>query len=50
MIDTHAHIYGSEFAMEQAELVQRCKEAGVSHVILPNVDEQSLEEIKLLHL
>ena len=49
MIDTHAHIYGSEFASEQEELVKRCKQAGVSHVILPNVDEESLEEIKLFH-
>jgi TatD DNase family protein len=49
MIDTHAHIYGSEFANEQAELVQRCKDAGVSHVILPNVDEESLAEITLFH-
>lgn len=49
MIDTHAHIYGSEFALEQEELVNRCKQAGVSHVILPNVDEESLEEIKIFH-
>ena len=49
MIDTHAHIYGSEFASEQEELVKRCKEAGISHVILPNVDEESLEEIKIFH-
>lgn len=49
MIDTHAHIYGSEFAQEQSELVDRCRRAGVNHVVLPNVDEESLIEIKEFH-
>ena len=49
MIDTHSHIYGSEFASEQEELVARCKNAGVEHVILPNVDVESLKEIREFH-
>lgn len=49
MIDTHAHIYGIEFAQEQAELVNRCQQARVDHVILPNVDAESLLEIRDFH-
>ena len=49
MIDTHAHIYDSAYSQDEVEMVQRCKEAGVQHVILPNVDEETWEEIKTFH-
>lgn len=49
MIDTHAHIYDSVYANDCLEMVERCKDAGVEHVILPNVDEQSWTEIKAFH-
>ena len=49
MIDTHAHIYDSVYALEQEELVGRCRNAGVQHVILPNVDMESWAEIQAFH-
>lgn len=49
MIDTHAHIYDSVYSADEAEMVVRCKEAGVQHVILPNVDMESWAEIKAFH-
>lgn len=49
MIDTHAHIYDSAYSADEAEMVARCKEAGVQHVILPNVDMESWVEIKAFH-
>lgn len=49
MIDTHAHIYDSAYSADEAEMVKRCKEAGVQHVILPNVDMESWAEIKAFH-
>lgn len=49
MIDTHAHIYDSAYSADEAEMVARCKEAGVQHVILPNVDMESWAEIKAFH-
>lgn len=49
MIDTHAHIYDSVYSADEAEMVARCKEAGVQHVILPNVDMESWAEIKAFH-
>lgn len=42
MIDTHSHIYSEEFDHDRAEAIQRAMEAGVEHIILPNVDSESL--------
>lgn len=47
MIDTHTHIYLPEFDDDRDQIVQRAKDAGVKHLILPNVDT---ETIKPLHL
>lgn len=42
MIDTHSHIYSEEFDTDRAETIQRAKEAGISHIILPNCDSGTL--------
>jgi TatD DNase family protein len=42
MIDTHSHIYSEDFDADRAETVQRAKEAGVQHIILPNCDSSTL--------
>ncbi|MCH5230912.1 MAG: TatD family hydrolase [Muribaculaceae bacterium] len=49
MIDTHTHIYFPEFEEEYDALIERCKKSGVSHFILPNVDEESLPSLKVMH-
>lgn len=41
-IDTHSHIYSEDFDADRAETVQRAKEAGVQHIILPNCDSSTL--------
>lgn len=41
-IDTHAHIYLEEFDADRAAVIQRAKSAGVSHIILPNVDSETI--------
>jgi TatD DNase family protein len=48
-IDTHAHIYAEEFRDELEEMMLRVKDAGVNHVIMPNIDEDSLIPMKELH-
>ena len=48
MIDTHTHIYGREFSSDINEVIQRAKEAGVTKILLPNTDEESLSEIDSL--
>ena len=42
MIDTHSHIYSEEFDSDRAEVIARAKAAGVTKIILPNVDSESL--------
>ena len=45
MIDTHSHIYSEEFDADRDEVIQRAKEAGVTKIVLPNVDTQSLPRL-----
>lgn len=42
MIDTHSHIYSEEFDADRADMIQRARAAGIKHIILPNVDSESL--------
>ena len=42
MIDTHSHIYSEEFDTDHFEIIQRAKSVGIQHIILPNVDSESL--------
>lgn len=48
MIDTHSHIYSEEFDADRAETIQRAKQTGVYHIILPNVDSDSLPRVLAL--
>lgn len=48
MIDTHSHIYAEEFDTDISETIQRAKEAGIKHIILPNVDSESLPRMLAL--
>lgn len=48
MIDTHSHIYSEEFDDDRAKVIQRAKEAGVTHIILPNIDSESLPRMLAL--
>ena len=45
MIDTHTHIYTEEFDEDRDAVVERAKIAGVTHLILPNIDVSTLERI-----
>lgn len=49
MIDTHTHIYQEEFDADRSEVVARAQEAGVRHIILPNVDFESYDAMMALH-
>ncbi len=46
MIDTHTHIYLEEFDDDRELMITRAKEAGISKLLLPNVD---LETVDRLH-
>jgi len=48
LIDTHSHIYSEEFDADRNEAIRRAKAAGVRHIILPNVDSESLPRMLAL--
>ncbi len=43
IIDTHSHLYGDEFKDDLEDVVQRAREAGVEKILLPNINEDSIE-------
>ncbi len=43
MIDTHSHIYGPEFDEDRELVIQRARQAGVERILLPNINEASIE-------
>jgi len=42
LIDTHSHIYSVEFDADRTEVIQRAQSIGVSQIILPNCDSDTL--------
>lgn len=49
LIDTHTHLYLSAFSDGGRHAVERAIEAGVEHMILPNVDLATIEPMRNLH-
>ena len=49
MTDTHTHIYLEEFDTDRDAVMQRALAAGVSHMVLPNVDLSTIEPMYSLH-
>lgn len=43
MIDTHAHIYASEFDADRDDVVKRALDQGIDKILLPNIDLDSIE-------
>lgn len=47
-IDTHTHIYTEDFDQDINQVIERAKEAGVRALLLPNINEESIERIATL--
>ena len=45
MIDTHTHLFVEEFSEDLPSVIQRAREAGVECVFMPNIDDESLEDM-----
>ncbi len=43
MIDTHSHLFVEEFAEDLPEVIRRAKDAGVTHVFMPNIDDTTTD-------
>ena len=50
MIDTHSHLYLEEFDSDRDEAVKRAIEAGVGHLVLPNVDFDTFARMHSMHI
>ena len=42
IIDTHSHLFVEEFAEDRAEVMRRAREVGITHVVMPNIDADSV--------
>ncbi len=42
-IDTHCHLYASEFDADRDQVVRKALDAGVKQIMLPNIDEGSVD-------
>ena len=45
MIDSHTHIYMPEFDSDRDDVIKRAMTAGVTSMILPNVDALSIDAL-----
>jgi TatD DNase family protein len=45
MIDTHSHLFVEECNEDLPEVSARAREAGVTHVFMPNIDDTTLEDM-----
>ena len=49
LIDTHTHLYLDEFQPSPADAVRRAIDAGVCHMVFPNVDLSTIQPMLDLH-
>lgn len=42
-IDSHAHIYSEQFKSDRDEAIRKATEAGVTQILMPNIDHTSVE-------
>jgi TatD DNase family protein len=47
-VDTHAHLYHTQFDGDREAMLQRAADAGVTKLFLPNVDHDSIEAMHAL--
>jgi TatD DNase family protein len=45
MIDTHSHLFCEEFNDDLDATIQRAKEAGVARIYMPNIDDESIDDL-----
>ena len=45
MIDTHSHLFSEEFKADLPEVIARAREVGVTHILMPNIDETSVDDM-----
>lgn len=49
-IDSHSHIYSDDFSDDLDEVMARAREVGVDKILLPNIDVDSINQLKDTYL
>ena len=44
-VDSHSHLYAEEFLPDREEMIQRAINAGVEKIILPNIDQTTIQSM-----
>ncbi len=50
MIDTHSHLFTTQFDSDREEVLRRAEEAGVEKIVLPNIDLDTVPSMMELYL
>lgn len=45
LVDTHSHLFLEEFAEDLPQVIGRAREAGVTHIFMPNIDSTTVEPL-----
>ncbi len=48
LVDTHTHLFVAEFDADRAQVIARALDAGVEKMLLPNIDENTIEAMHQL--
>lgn len=48
LVDTHSHLFVEEFQEDRSEVMTRAFESGVNQILLPNIDEDSVNDMLAL--
>jgi len=46
IVDTHTHIFGSQFNEDLAQTIERAHKSGVISMLLPNIDSSSIKDVE----
>lgn len=45
LVDSHSHLFLEEFADDLPQVIERAREAGVTHVFMPNIDSTTIQPL-----
>ena len=48
IIDTHAHLYSAEFDSDRDAMIERAVKAGLTKIVMPNIDSESIDGMMAL--
>lgn len=43
LVDSHSHLFLEDFQSDLPQVMMRAREAGVTHIFMPNIDSTTIE-------